>query len=201
MKRGVPRLIALLLVLVFLASTREARAELGFVGGGAGAAKPYTAQPLGFDKPADVGFGYAVRGFGWATPSEALAVGVTGLHVSAPSAGQMSTLSFVGLGGGFGSGFDAPTVFMIWLAAGVGYSKGACAADWGGELGMRVDHRVAGSFRLGGSVSFAGALTGCSGDISDSSARGGESRPALLGSALVATLDFSFDIGAQPRQR
>ena len=97
------KLVGLGVALALFAQGSEARAELGFVGVGAGVAKPYTTQPLGFDDPADVGLGYAIRGFGWATPSDGLAVGITALHVRAPSHGQTSTLSFVGLGGGLGT--------------------------------------------------------------------------------------------------
>lgn len=188
MRRRWPSFVALVVVVW----TSPAHAVGAVVGAGGGLAIPDDAERLRDGNQTDVTLGYAARGFGWFTWNE-IALGLTALHVAAPTDIGSSTLTFVGVGAGVGSGFEADLAVFGWVSLGAGYSMGACAAAMGGELGARLDHRVSRSWRVGASVSLTSVGTGCpSGGDDAGTSSFGSRKPPVLDSALLATIDLTF---------
>lgn len=170
----------------------EAHAQSALAGAGAGVALPDS-------RDEDVGPGYAFRGFAWLLSQDAVGGGLTATHVGTSSENGVATLTYLGLGGVASSGFETDSMILGWASLGAGRANGGCAADFGGEFGVRGDHRMTGTFRMGGSLSFTAVRDGCSGSTNDEALGPGEPRPATLRFALVLTLDLSFGIGGATR--
>jgi hypothetical protein len=168
----------------------DAHAQNAVVGGGVGVAKANEAEQVGRGDRAGPDLGLAGRGFGWMMTDDGLGLGLTALHVVAPADDDTSTFTFVGFSGGAGSELRSTARFFVRVALGGGRSKGGCGVGAGGELGVRADARALPSLLLGASLSFTGALTGCSGI--DDTQNAIDSEPPVLGSAVVGTIDVSF---------
>lgn len=188
---GVGALRAVGIALAILALSSGARAQSAVLGGGAGVAKANDANEVGRSQQPNPDFGFVARGFAfYLGDAGTLGAGMTGLHVVAPRADRTSTLTFVGVSGAAGSGFESELGVFLWLSFGFAGSNGTCGSGVGGELGLRGDMRATRGFRLGTSISLTGASTGCS-SISDEDP---SSHRSSLGSAIALTLDASFSL-------
>lgn len=178
------------IVVVLLTQAIEAFAQTPVVGGGVGVAKANEAEQVGYGDRPGPDLGFAARGFGWGMTEDGLGLGLTALHVVAPADAGSSTFTFGGFGAGAGSALRSNVLFFAWVALGGGASKGGCGVGPGGELGVRADARALPDLRLGASLSFTAALVGCK-EIDDTD-ESIASRPPVLGSAVVGTIDISF---------
>ncbi|MFO0566270.1 MAG: hypothetical protein U0263_11445 [Polyangiaceae bacterium] len=199
-----PRSFALPLMLAASASADPPRAHIGpkperplpsaLLGMGAGPAWPGVSDcPYGYD--CHLPLGLALHGFAWAPVVDGFAVGAVGEHLRVPwKLADTHTFTFVGAGMTFGSGYRNPFALALWVALGQAFSPatGPCSQDsnWGLQLGMRVDHRLADRYRVGVSASLAGGGGGvCSGAAETSK------KPAqihIAGETVVA-IDLTFE--------
>jgi len=128
------------------------------------------------------------RAFAWFLPNESFAFGLVAEHARR-GFGDEGHFTFAGLGGGLSSGFASDTVLLLWIA--LGGVEGTGCGNFGGQLGLRVDQLVVGGTRLGISGSIARGFGSCALD----DASGGAAPSTTFESAVLLTVDLSFEIG------